>query len=285
MEFYIKFPNRKQDLMLTHQLKLRKPLAVFDLETTGINMIKDRIVEISIAKANIDGTVTIKTRRVNPGFPIPLESSLIHGIYDEDVANEPNFKQIAKSMAQFLEGCDLAGFNSNRFDVPMLVEEFLRNDVDFDVKNRRLIDAQRIYHLMEPRNLSAAYKFFCKKELIDAHSAEADTIATLEVLNAQVKHYEGVKIKDANGEEYEPVKNDMDVLHEITASKLVDFAQRMTFNKEGIEVINFGKHAGKPVLQVLKEEPSYYDWIMKGDFPIDTKRKLTEIKLRGFNNK
>ena len=285
MELYIKFPNRKQDLMLTHQLKLRKPLAVFDLETTGINMIKDRIVEISIAKANIDGTVTIKTRRVNPGFPIPLESSLIHGIYDEDVADEPNFKQIAKSMAQFLEGCDLAGFNSNRFDVPMLVEEFLRNDVDFDVKNRRLIDAQRIYHLMEPRNLSAAYKFFCKKELIDAHSAEADTIATLEVLNAQVKHYEGVKIKNANGEEIEPVKNDMDALHEITASKLVDFAQRMTFNKEGIEVINFGKHAGKSVLQVLKEEPSYYDWIMKGDFPIDTKRKLTEIKLRGFNNK
>ena len=152
--------------MLSHQLKLRKPLAVFDLETTGINMIKDRIVEISIAKANIDGSVTIKTRRVNPGMPIPLESSLIHGIYDEDVANEPTFKQIAKSMAQFLEGCDLAGFNSNRFDVPMLVEEFLRNDVDFDTKNRRLIDAQRIYHLMEPRNLSAAYNFYCKKELI-----------------------------------------------------------------------------------------------------------------------
>jgi DNA polymerase III subunit epsilon len=271
--------------MLSHQLKLRKPLAVFDLETTGVNMIKDRIVEISIVKANIDGTVTVKTRRVNPGMPIPLESSLIHGIYDEDVANEPTFKQIAKSMCQFLEGCDLAGFNSNRFDIPMLVEEFLRNDVDFDIKNRRMIDVQRIYHLMEPRNLSAAYKFYCKKELIHAHSAEADTIATLEVLNAQVKHYEGVKIKNADGEEIEPVKNDMDALNEITASKMVDFAQRLAYNSEGVEIINFGKHAGKPVLQVLKEEPSYYDWVMKGDFPMDTKRKLTEIRLRGFNTR
>lgn len=271
--------------MLNHQLKLRKPLAVFDLETTGVNVVKDRIVEISIAKANIDGTVTIKTRRVNPEMPIPLESSLVHGIYDEDVKDEPTFKQIAKSMAQFLEGCDLAGFNSNRFDVPILVEEFLRNEVEFDVRNRRLIDAQRIFHLMEPRNLSAAYKFYCQKDLINAHSAEVDTIATLEVLNSQIQHYEGVKIKNADGQEIEPIKNDMDVLHELTASKLVDFAQRMTYNKDGIEVINFGKHAGKPVIQVLKDEPSYYDWMMKGDFPMDTKRKLTEIKLRAFNNR
>ncbi|WP_044172166.1 3'-5' exonuclease [Flectobacillus major] len=271
--------------MLTHQLNLRKPLAFFDLETTGVNVIKDRIVEISIAKANIDGSVTIKTRRVNPGIPIPLESSLVHGIYDEDIKDEPTFKQIAKSMAQFLEGCDLAGFNSNRFDVPILVEEFLRNDVEFDVKNRRLIDAQRIFHMMEPRNLSAAYRFYCNKELIDAHSAEADTIATLEILNAQIKKYAGVVIKNEKGEDFEPIKNDMDALHELTASKLVDFAQRIVFNREGIEVINFGKHAGKPVLQVLKDEPSYYDWIMKGDFPLDTKRKLTEIKLRAFNNR
>jgi DNA polymerase III subunit epsilon len=268
--------------MLNHQLNLRKPLAIFDLETTGISVVKDRIVEISIAKANIDGTITIKTRRVNPEMKIPLEASLVHGIYDEDVKDEPAFRQIAKSMAQFLEGCDLAGFNSNRFDVPILVEEFLRNDVDFDVKNRRLIDAQRIFHLMEPRNLTAAYKFYCQKDLEGAHSAEADTLATLEVLNAQVKRYEGVKIKDHNGVEIEPVKNDMDALHAITAAKMVDFAQRMTFNKDGIEIINFGKHAGKPVLQVLKEEPSYYDWMMKGDFPLDTKRKLTEIRLRGF---
>lgn len=271
--------------MLTHQLNLRKPLAVFDLETTGVNVIKDRIIEISIAKANVDGTVTVKTRRVHPGMPIPLESSMIHGIYDEDVKDEPNFKQIAKSMAQFLDGCDLAGFNSNRFDVPMLVEEFLRNDIEFDMKNRRLVDAQRIYHLMEPRSLSAAYRYYCNKELIDAHSAEADTIATLEVLNAQVAKYESVALKNDKGEEYFPVKNDMDALHELTSSRMVDFAQRMTFNKEGVEVINFGKHSGKPVVQVLKEEPSYYDWMMKGDFPLDTKRKLTEIKLRTFNNR
>lgn len=271
--------------MLTHQLNLRKPLAVFDLETTGVNVIKDRIIEISIAKANVDGTVTVKTRRVHPGMPIPLESSMIHGIYDEDVKDEPNFKQIAKSMAQFLDGCDLAGFNSNRFDVPMLVEEFLRNDVEFDMKNRRLVDAQRIYHLMEPRSLSAAYRFYCNKELIDAHSAEADTIATLEVLNAQVSKYESVALKNEKGEEYFPVKNDMDALHELTSSRLVDFAQRMTFNKDGVEVINFGKHSGKPVVQVLKDEPSYYDWMMKGDFSLDTKRKLTEIKLRAFNSR
>ncbi len=271
--------------MLTHQLNLRKPLAVFDLETTGVNVIKDRIIEISIAKANVDGTVTVKTRRVHPGIPIPLESSMIHGIYDEDVKDEPTFKQIAKSMSQFLDGCDLAGFNSNRFDVPMLVEEFLRNDVEFDMKNRRLVDAQRIYHLMEPRSLSAAYRFYCNKDLIDAHSAEADTIATLEVLNAQVAKYEGVPLKNEKGEEYFPVKNDMDALHELTSSRLVDFAQRMTFNKEGVEVINFGKHSGKPVVQVLKDEPSYYDWMMKGDFPLDTKRKLTEIKLRTFNSR
>lgn len=271
--------------MLTHQLNLRKPLAVFDLETTGVNVIKDRIIEISIAKANVDGTVTVKTRRVHPGMPIPLESSMIHGIYDEDVKDEPNFKQIAKSMAQFLDGCDLAGFNSNRFDVPMLVEEFLRNDVELDMKNRRLVDAQRIYHLMEPRSLSAAYRFYCNKELIDAHSAEADTIATLEVLNAQVSKYESVALKNEKGEEYFPVKNDMDALHELTSSRLVDFAQRMTFNKDGVEVINFGKHSGKPVVQVLKDEPSYYDWMMKGDFSLDTKRKLTEIKLRAFNSR
>ncbi len=269
--------------MLTHQLNLRKPLAFFDLETTGVSVIKDRIVEICIAKANVDGTVTVKTRRVNPGIPIPLESSLVHGIYDEDVKDEPSFKQIAKSMAQFIEGCDLAGFNSNRFDVPMLVEEFLRNDVEFDLKNRRLIDVQRIFHMMEPRNLGAAYRFYCNKELVDAHSAEADTLATLEILDAQVKRYEGVTIKNEKNELYAPIKNDMDALHELTSSKLVDFAQRMVFNKDGVEVINFGKHTGKPVAQVLKEEPSYYDWMMKGEFPLDTKRKLTEIKLRNFN--
>lgn len=267
---------------MEHQLKLTKPLAFFDLETTGIQVQKDRIVEISIAKANIDGSVDIKTRRVNPGIPIPLEASLVHGIYDEDVKDEPNFKQIAKSMAQFLEGCDLAGFNSNRFDVPMLVEEFLRSDVDFDTKNRRLVDAQRIFHMMEPRNLTAAYKFYCQKDLIGAHGAEADVLATLEVLNAQVKHYENTSLKDAEGNEYFPIQNDVAVLHQLSASNSIDFANRMVYNKDQVAVFNFGKYIGRPIADVLKTDPSYYDWMMKGDFPMDTKRKLTEIKLKGF---
>jgi DNA polymerase-3 subunit epsilon len=267
---------------MQHQLKLKKPLAFFDLETTGIQIQKDRIVEIAIAKANIDGSVEVKTRRINPGIPIPLEASLVHGIYDDDVKDEPSFRQVARSLAQFLEGCDLAGFNSNKFDVPMLVEEFLRNEVDFDVKNRKLIDAQRIYHLMEPRNLSAAYKFYCQKDLENAHSAEADVLATLEVLNAQVQYYADRALVDKEGKEYFPIQNDMTVLSELTSNNLVDFAGRMVYNKDRVPVFNFGKHLGRPVAEVLKAEPSYYDWIMKGEFPMDTKRKLTEIKLKGF---
>ena len=264
------------------QLNLTKPIAFFDLETTGVMVNKDRIVEIAIAKAHVDGTVEVRTKRLNPGIPIPLEASLVHGIYDEDVKDEPNFKQIAKSMAQFLEGCDLAGFNSNRFDVPMLVEEFLRSDVDFDTKNRRLVDAQRIFHMMEPRNLTAAYKFYCQKDLIGAHGAEADVLATLEVLNAQVKHYEKTSMKDAEGNEYFPIQNDVAVLHQLSASNSIDFANRMVYNKDQVAVFNFGKYIGRPIADVLKTDPSYYDWMMKGDFPMDTKRKLTEIKLKGF---
>ncbi|MEY4954068.1 MAG: hypothetical protein RI981_153 [Bacteroidota bacterium] len=267
---------------MEHQLQLKKPLAFFDLETTGIQVNKDRIVEISIAKANIDGTVEVKTRRVNPGIPIPLEASLVHGIYDADVADEPNFKQVAKSLAGFLDGCDLAGFNSNRFDVPMLVEEFLRAEVDFDMKNRKLVDAQRIFHMMEPRNLTAAYRFYCDKELVGAHGAEADVLATLEVLNAQVKRYAATAMKDAEGKEYFPIQNDVNKLHELSASNSIDFANRMVYNKDQVAVFNFGKHIGRPILEVLKSDPSYYDWMMKGDFPMDTKRKLTEIKLQGF---
>lgn len=267
--------------MTHHTLKLKKPLAFIDLETTGINITRDRIVEISIAKANLDGTVETRTKKVNPTIPIPLESSLIHGIYDEDVANEPTFKQLARSLAQFLEGCDLAGFNSNRFDIPMLVEEFLRIDTSlFDIKNRKLIDVQRIFHLMEPRTLSAAYRFYCNKTLENAHSAEVDTLATMEVLCAQVVRYEGAKIKDDTGNEYEPVKNDMDELHKLTSNTLVDFAQRMTLNKSGEVVFNFGKNAGRKVEDVLTREPQYYDWMMNSEFPLDTKRKLTEIKLK-----
>ena len=267
--------------MTTHTLKLKKPIAFIDLETTGINISKDRIVEISIAKANVDGSVELKTKRVNPNMAIPLESSLIHGIYDEDVKDEPSFRQLAKSLAQFLEGCDLAGFNSNRFDIPMLVEEFLRIDnTTFDIKNRKFVDAQRIFHLMEPRTLVAAYKYYCGKSLENAHSAEADTLATLAVVCAQVEKYEGVKMKNEKGEEYEPIQNDIEALHKLSSNNLVDFAQRMTFNAKGEIVFNFGKNAGKKVEDVLTREPQYYDWIINNDFPLDTKRKLTEIKLK-----
>ncbi len=271
---------KSHSLTMAHNLKLKKPLAFFDLETTGINIQKDRIVEISVLKALVGGETEIKTFRINPEIPIPLETSLIHGIYDEDVKDCPTFKSFAKTLANFLHGCDLAGFNSNRFDVPMLVEEFLRADVEFDMKNRRLVDVQRIYHLMEPRNLGAAYKFYCGKDLENAHSAQADTVATFEVLGAQVERYAGVQLKNDKGELYEPVQNDVEALHALTSSKQVDFANRMVYNNKGDEVFNFGKYNGRLVTDILKQDPNYYDWMMKGDFPLDTKRKLTEIKMR-----
>ncbi len=266
-------------------LHLRNPLAVFDLETTGINIIKDRIVEISILKIMPDGSRQVRTKRVNPTVPIPLETSLIHGIYDDDVKDAPTFKEIARETASFLEGADLCGFNILRFDLPLLVEEFLRVDVSFNIDNRKLVDVQKIFHLMEPRTLSAAYQFYCEKELIDAHSAEADTLATFDVLEAQVKRYQGKKIKGKDGALIEPVQNDVHSLHNITASKMIDLAGRMIYNQDGIAVFNFGKHKDKPVLEVLAKEPGYYDWIMKNEFPLNTKQKLTEIKLSQFGNK
>ncbi|MDX1905366.1 MAG: 3'-5' exonuclease [Thermonemataceae bacterium] len=266
-------------------LYLKKPLVVFDLETTGINIAKDRIVEYAFLKVYPNGTKESKVQRINPQMPIPLASSLIHGIYDEDVKDAPSFKQVAKELANFLEGSDLAGFNIIRFDVPMLVEEFLRNDIDFSINNRRLIDAQKIFHLMEPRNLAAAYQFYCGKTLENAHSAEADNLATFEVLQSQITHYQGKKIKDKNGNDYEPVRNDMEALHKITAEKIIDFAGTMTYNDKGEEVFNIGKHKGKLIKDVLKQEPNYYDWFQKADFPLDSKRKLTEIKLKDAFNK
>ncbi|MFH6981950.1 exonuclease domain-containing protein [Marinoscillum luteum] len=261
-------------------LKLKNPLVVFDLETTGTNIANDRIVEMALLKVMPDGTVEEKSRRINPTIPIPLETSLIHGIYDEDVKDEPNFKQVAKSLATWLEGCDLAGFNILKFDVPMLVEEFLRANVDFEVDNRKLVDAQKIFHLMEKRNLSAAYQFYCGKPLENAHSALADTQATYEVLMAQIDKYEGESVKDLLGKELGTIKNDMNILHELTNQKMVDLAGRMVYNDKGEETFNFGKHRGKLVSEVLQKEPSFYDWMMKGDFPLDTKRRLTKIRLR-----
>ncbi|WP_345027669.1 exonuclease domain-containing protein [Ravibacter arvi] len=265
-----------------HKLNLKKPLAFFDLETTGINVVRDRILEISILKALVNGKNEVKTWRINPGMPIPVESSLIHGIYDEDVKDCPTFKEVARTIAVFLEGCDLAGFNSNRFDVPLLVEEFLRAGVDIEMKHRKLVDVQRIYHLMEPRNLSAAYRFYCGKELLNAHSAEADTLATYEILGAQVERYAGVQIKGENGEMIEPIVNDINKLHALTATRMVDYAGRMVFDGKGNVIFNFGKHSGKRVLDVLQSEPSYFEWMLKGDFSLDTKRKLTEIRLQSL---
>ncbi len=266
-------------------LKLRNPLAFFDLETTGINVATDRIVEIAVLKIMPNGEQHKYVEKINPTVPIPLETSLIHGIYDEDIKDKPTFKQIAKNLAKMLEGADLSGFNIIRFDVPMLVEEFLRAGVEFDISKRKFVDSQRIYHLMEPRNLSAAYKFYCHKDLEDAHTAEADTIASFEVLDAQIALYENLVLKDKKGKEYVPIQNDVKLLHDLTASSIVDFASRMVYNDKGVAVFNFGKYKDQPVLDVLKKDPSYYDWMMKGDFPLNTKQKLTEIKLSQFNLK
>lgn len=265
------------------KLHLKNPLTFFDLETTGTNIVKDRIVEISVVKLMPNGESITKTNKVNPTVPIPHETSLIHGIYDDDVKDCPTFKNIAKSFAQFLEGSDLAGFNILKFDVPMLVEEFLRADVEFDVSKRKLVDAQKIFHMMEKRTLSAAYKFYCGKNLDNAHSAEADTKATLEVLEAQVERYAGQEVVDNLGKKVGVVENDVDSLHNLTKSNLADLAGRIVFNNDGVEVFNFGKHRNKPVANVLKQDPSYYDWMMKGEFPQNTKQVLTAIKLRNFS--
>lgn len=267
------------------KLNLRNPLCFFDLETTGINIANDRIIEIAVIKLMPGGDILTKSHRVNPTIPIPAESSAIHGIYDEDIKDKPTFKEVAREYAKFMEGADLSGFNIMKFDIPMLVEEFLRADVEFDYARKKIIDSQKIYHLMEKRTLSAAYKFYVNKDLIDSHSALADTQASMEVLLAQVEKYQGQLVTDGLGKKIGEIKNDMEELSRLTASELVDLAGRMVMNSKGEEVFNFGKHKNKKVTAVLKEEPSYYDWMMNGDFPLDTKRKLTEIKLRDFNKK
>lgn len=267
------------------KLNLRNPIAFFDLEATGTNISTDRIVEISIVKLDVDGNKEIYTRRVNPGVPIPLEASFIHGLYDKDVKNEPLFKDIAKEVHQFIGQSDLSGFNVLKYDIPLLVEEFLRSGIEFDLDKRNLLDAQKIFHLMEKRNLTAAYKFYCGKTLENAHSAEADTIATMDVFISQVERYMGEEAIDLQGNKLGVFENDMKKIHDLVNEKMVDLAGRFVFNSQGEEVFNFGKHKGKPIEQVFKEEPGYYDWMMRGDFPLDTKRKLTQVKLRGFTNR
>lgn len=251
------------------KLNLKNPLIFFDLETTGTNINTDRIVEICYLKVHPNGNEEAKTMRINPEMHIPEASSEIHGIYDEDVADCPTFKDVAKDIAKDIEGCDIAGFNSNRFDVPVLVEEFLRVGIDIDLAKRKFIDVQVIYHKLEQRTLSAAYKFYCGKNLEDAHSAEADTRATYEVLKAQLDKY-----PDA-------LTNDINFLSEYSSySKNVDFAGRIIYDNNSVEIFNFGKYKGYPVSEVLHRDPGYFGWIMNGDFTLNTKNVLTKIRLR-----
>ncbi|WP_040281100.1 3'-5' exonuclease [Psychroserpens damuponensis] len=255
------------------QLNLTKPICFFDLETTGINITNDRIVEISILKVFPDGKEETYTKRVNPTIPIPPEVTLVHGISDADIADAPTFKDISKEVYQLIKDCDLGGFNSNRFDIPVLAEEMLRADIDFDMKTTKSIDVQTIFHKMEQRTLSAAYKFYCDKDLDNAHSAEADTLATYEVLKAQL-------------DTYDDLENDAKFLAEFSSrKKFADFAGFIIYNKEGVECFSFGKHKGKLVTEVLDKEPGYFGWLLNADFPLYTKKVLTAIKLRAFNNK
>ncbi len=251
-------------------LALKRPIAFIDLETTGVSLSTDRIVEIAIIKLLPDNTRQVKRKLINPQMPIPASSSDIHGITDEMVKDAPSFKQVANEVKVFVEGCDMGGYNSNRFDIPILMEEFLRVGIDIDLSKRKMVDVQHIFYTMEPRTLSAAYKFFCQKELVDAHSAEADVSATIDVFMAQLDRYKNL------GDSVESV------LSVIGEDKIVDYARRFSFDDKGVEVFNFGKFKGRPVADVLKSEPQYYDWMMKGDFPLHTKQKLTEIFNRSL---
>lgn len=264
------------------KLNLRNPICFFDLESTGTNITHDRIIEIAIIKVMPNGEIHRKSNLLNPGIPIPPESSVFHGIYDEDVKDKPTFKEVAKEYARFMEGADLSGFSILKMDVPMLVEEFLRAGVDFDYSRKKIIDAQKIFHLMEKRTLKAAYRFYMNKELEESHTAEADAEASMEVLVAQVEKYDGQEVTDTSGKKVGEIRNDMEVLSKLISADMVDLAGRMIKNEKREEIFNFGKHKSKKVTAVFKEEPAYYDWMMNGDFPQDTKRKLTEIKLRGF---
>lgn len=255
------------------ELKLNRPICFFDLETTGIDVGKDRIVEIAIVKIYPNGTKESKTWLVNPTIPIPAHATAVHGITNEKVANEPTFKELANQIHNMIKDSDLAGFNSDRFDIPLLAEEMLRAEVDFDMKNRVSVDVQTIFHKKEERTLSAAYKFYCNESLENAHSAAADTMATYEILKAQL-------------ERYSDLENDMKVLSEYTTrKKSVDFAGFIALDADGREIFTFGKHKGALVEEVLDKEPGYFGWIQNADFPLYTKKVLTGIKLRKLNTK
>jgi DNA polymerase-3 subunit epsilon len=263
------------------KLNLKNPIIFLDLETTGINIASDRIVEIALLKIHLDGSEEEKVLRINPEMPIPERSTQIHGISDEDVKDAPVFREVARTLAKFMEGCDLAGFNSNRFDIPLLAEEFLRADVDIDFKKRKFIDVQAIFHKMEKRTLTAAYKLYCNRELVDAHSAIADTRATYEVLQAQLDLYRETEFEDNLGRKSIPIVNEVEKLSEFSSyDRNVDYVGRIVLDENGVEIFNFGKNKGMPVEKVLREQPGYYSWMLNGDFPLYTKRVLTQIKLR-----
>lgn len=251
-------------------LNLKRPIAFIDLETTGVNVSNDRIVELSVLKISPNGKEEWMSTRINPGIPIPPKTTAIHGIRDEDVVHSPTFKEVAKNLATFLEGCDLAGYNAIKFDIPVLAEEFLRVNIDFNFLKRKYVDVQVIFHKKEQRTLTAAYLFYCKKELLGAHGSKADTAATFEILKSQL-------------DRYSDLENDIEKLADFSSFNTnVDFAGRIILDEKGVEIFNFGKHKGKPVEQVFTEEPAYYSWMMNGDFPLYTKKVLTEIKLRSF---
>lgn len=268
------------------ELNLKNPIVFFDLETTGIDVVNDRIVELSYLKVYPDGKEEQKTQRINPGMPIPEKSSAIHGIYDNDVKDMPPFKEYAKTFAKIIEGADLGGFNSNKFDIPLLAEEFLRAGVDFDFRKRKFIDVQVIFHKMERRTLTAAYKFYCNKELEGAHGAAADTKATYEVLKAQLDRYQGTDFEEMDGKKTQPIINDIEALSVFSSyNNNVDFAGRIVLDDKGIEVFNFGKYKGVPVEKVFAKDPGYYGWMLNSEFPLYTKKILTQIKLRALTNK
>jgi DNA polymerase-3 subunit epsilon len=255
------------------ELNLKRPIVFLDLETTGINIASDRIVEISLLKIFTGSKEQWFTTLVNPGIPIPPASTAVHGISDNDVADAPTFRDIAGKLEDFLEGCDLAGYNAIKFDIPLLAEEFLRAESDFNFRKRKYIDVQVIFHKKEQRTLSAAYKFYCRKELNDAHTAEADTAATYEVLKSQL-------------DMYPDLENDIEKLAQFSSfNENVDFAGRIIMDENGREIFNFGKYKGKPVELVFSEDHSYYSWIMNGDFPLYTKKVITELRLKSFGNK
>lgn len=254
-------------------LKLKNPIVFIDIESTGLSVSEDRIIEICILKVNLDGSEEVKTLRINPEKPISAEAEAVHGISIDDLKDCPTFKTVAKSLAKFMEGCDIGGYNSNKFDIPILSEEFLRADVDIDLKKRKFVDVQTIFHKMEKRNLEAAYKFYCEKDLANAHSAEADVRATYEVLKSQL-------------DRYSDLENDIEKLSTFSSfNRNVDFAGRIVLDDKDQEIFNFGKHKGRRVEEVLETDGGFYGWMMQADFPLDTKRTLTAIKLRKLNPK